>query len=82
MSFTRRLAYFIRHDFTDCPCFKELNGMTRKFSILLLEYLDKIKLAILVGDTRILCEKISWKGYWDGVFWISTMIFPCAGFFP
>ena len=34
------------------PQFKELTGLTRKFSIPLLEYFDKVKLTIRVGDTR------------------------------
>lgn len=38
----------------DAPAFKDLTGLTRKFSIPLLEYFDKIKLTIRVGDKRIL----------------------------
>jgi selenocysteine-specific elongation factor len=38
----------------DAPRFKNLTGLTRKFSIPLLEYFDRIKLTIRVGDTRIL----------------------------
>ncbi len=38
----------------DAPRFKNLTGLTRKFSIPLLEYFDKIKLTIRVGDKRIL----------------------------
>jgi selenocysteine-specific elongation factor len=38
----------------DAPRFKTLTGLTRKFSIPLLEYFDKIKLTIRVGDKRIL----------------------------
>jgi selenocysteine-specific elongation factor len=38
----------------DAPRFKEMTGLTRKFSIPLLEYFDKIKLTIRVGDKRIL----------------------------
>ncbi|WP_028582298.1 selenocysteine-specific translation elongation factor [Desulfogranum japonicum] len=34
------------------PQFKDLTGLTRKFSIPLLEYFDKIKLTIRVGDKR------------------------------
>jgi selenocysteine-specific elongation factor len=43
----------------DAPRFKELTGLTRKFSIPLLEYFDRIKLTIRVGDTRILRKKVS-----------------------
>ena len=38
----------------DAPRFKDMTGLTRKFSIPLLEYFDKIKLTIRVGDKRIL----------------------------
>jgi selenocysteine-specific elongation factor len=41
----------------DAPGFKNLTGLTRKFSIPILEYLDRIKLTIRVGDTRILRKK-------------------------
>jgi selenocysteine-specific elongation factor len=41
----------------DAPRFKGLTGLTRKFSIPLLEYFDKEKLTLRVGDTRILREK-------------------------
>jgi len=38
----------------DAPRFKDLTGLTRKFSIPLLEYFDRIKLTIRVGDKRIM----------------------------
>ncbi|MGI6657431.1 MAG: selenocysteine-specific translation elongation factor [Desulfobulbus sp.] len=38
----------------DAQRFKELTGLTRKFSIPLLEYFDKIKLTIRVEDHRVL----------------------------
>ncbi len=41
----------------DAPRFKEMTGLTRKFSIPLLEYFDRVKLTIRVGDKRILREK-------------------------
>ncbi|MDR9501748.1 MAG: selenocysteine-specific translation elongation factor [Desulfurivibrionaceae bacterium] len=41
----------------DAPRFKGLTGLTRKFSIPLLEYFDKEKITLRVGDTRILREK-------------------------
>jgi len=41
----------------DAPGFKELTGLTRKFSIPILEYLDRIKLTIRVGDARVLRKK-------------------------
>jgi selenocysteine-specific elongation factor len=53
------IAFITREGEIDAPRFKELTGLTRKFSIPLLEYFDKIKLTIRVGDTRILRKKIS-----------------------
>lgn len=41
----------------DAPRFKELTGLTRKFSIPLLEHFDKQKLTLRVGDKRILRAK-------------------------
>lgn len=41
----------------DAPRFKGLTGLTRKFSIPLLEYFDKEKITLRVGDTRILRDK-------------------------
>ena len=41
----------------DAPRFKALTGLTRKFSIPLLEYFDRVKLTIRVGDIRILRKK-------------------------
>ncbi|MCK5340775.1 MAG: selenocysteine-specific translation elongation factor [Desulfobulbaceae bacterium] len=38
----------------DAQGFKSLTGITRKFSIPLLEYFDKVKLTIRVGNTRVL----------------------------
>ena len=38
----------------DAPRFKELTGLTRKFTIPLLEYFDKIKLTVRTGDKRVL----------------------------
>jgi len=51
----RNVTDFIcRQGEIDAPRFKELTGLTRKYSIPLLEYFDKIKLTIRVGDKRIL----------------------------
>uniref|UniRef100_UPI004055BA7D selenocysteine-specific translation elongation factor n=1 Tax=Candidatus Electrothrix sp. TaxID=2170559 RepID=UPI004055BA7D len=46
--------YLSRKEEIDAPGFKDLTGLTRKFSIPLLEYFDKIKLTLRVGDKRIL----------------------------
>ena len=44
--------YLHREGEIDAPRFKELTGLTRKFSIPLLEYFDRIKLTLRIGDTR------------------------------
>lgn len=49
--------YLSREKDIDAPRFKELTGLTRKFSIPLLEYFDRIKLTIRIGDTRVLRKK-------------------------
>ncbi len=50
-----KITDFIKeHGEIDAPRFKELTGLTRKFSIPLLEYFDKIKLTIRIGDKRVL----------------------------
>lgn len=51
----KQVTDFISHEGEiDAPRFKDMTGLTRKFSIPLLEYFDKIKLTIRVGDKRIL----------------------------
>ncbi len=47
----------LREGEIDTPGFKDLTGLSRKFSIPLLEYFDRTKLTIRVGDKRILREK-------------------------
>lgn len=54
-----RLTEFIKkHGEIDAPGFKDLTGLTRKFSIPLLEYFDKIKLTIRIGDKRVLRKEV------------------------
>jgi selenocysteine-specific elongation factor len=50
-------AHLEKNGEIDMPAFKDLTGLTRKFSIPLLEYFDQVKLTIRVGDKRILREK-------------------------
>ncbi|MBE0583700.1 MAG: SelB C-terminal domain-containing protein, partial [Desulfofustis sp.] len=50
-------SYLKEHGEIDAPGFKDLSGLTRKFSIPILEYLDRIKLTIRVGDKRVLRKK-------------------------
>ncbi|MFZ5761413.1 MAG: selenocysteine-specific translation elongation factor [Thermodesulfobacteriota bacterium] len=53
-----KVAAFIKKEGEiDAPRFKDLTGLTRKFSIPLLEYFDKTKLTIRVGDKRILRDR-------------------------
>ena len=47
-------AFLRREGEIDAPRFKELTGLTRKFSIPLLEYFDKLKLTLRIGDKRVL----------------------------
>lgn len=47
------------HGDIDAPAFKELTGLTRKFSIPILEYLDREKITMRIGDKRILRKKVS-----------------------
>ncbi len=54
-----QLVAFIRKEGEiDAPRFKNLTGLTRKFFIPLLEYFDRIKVTIRVGDRRLLRERI------------------------
>lgn len=48
------VAYIRREGEIDAQRFKDLTGLTRKFSIPLLEYFDKIKLTIRIDDRRVL----------------------------
>lgn len=53
-----RLIVFLENEGEiDAPRFKNLTGLTRKFSIPLLEYFDRIKLTMRLGDKRILRKK-------------------------
>ncbi len=51
------LQYMEQHGEIDAPAFKDLTGLTRKFSIPILEYLDRIKITMRIGDKRILRKK-------------------------
>lgn len=48
------VAFMQEEGEVDAPRFKEMTGLTRKFSIPILEYFDRIKLTYRVGDKRIL----------------------------
>jgi len=50
-------AYLLKEGKANPAGFKELTGLTRKFIIPLMEYFDKTKLTIRVGDNRVLREK-------------------------
>lgn len=55
VSLQQKLINFVRKNGDiDAQGFKRLTGLTRKFSIPLLEYFDKAKVTIRVGDKRIL----------------------------
>ncbi len=51
------IGYMEKNGEIDAPAFKELIGLTRKFSIPILEYLDRIKVTMRIGDKRILRKK-------------------------
>ena len=51
-------AYIAEKGEIDAPGFKELTGLTRKFSIPILEYFDKARLTVRVGDKRILRKQV------------------------
>ena len=53
------IEFIRREGEIDAPRFKNMTGLTRKFSIPLLEYFDKIKVTIRVGDRRLLRERSS-----------------------
>ncbi len=42
------------HGDIDAQAFKEMTGLSRKFSIPVLEYLDRIKLTMRIEDRRVL----------------------------
>ena len=51
------VARLAREGEIDTPAFKDMTGLSRKFSIPLLEYFDKIKVTMRVGDKRLLRER-------------------------
>ncbi|WP_319584426.1 selenocysteine-specific translation elongation factor [uncultured Pseudodesulfovibrio sp.] len=46
------VGFFADHDEMSAPDFKELTGLSRKYLIPVLEYFDKEKLTVRVGDVR------------------------------
>ena len=50
----RVLQHLREHGSIDAQSFKELTGLTRKFAIPLLEYFDREKLTLRIGDKRVL----------------------------
>jgi selenocysteine-specific elongation factor len=50
----RMLSHLSEHGSIDAQSFKELTGLTRKFAIPLLEYFDREKLTLRIGDKRVL----------------------------
>lgn len=49
--------YIREHEEIDAPAFKDLTGLSRKFSIPILEYLDRVKITMRIGDKRILRKR-------------------------
>lgn len=50
-------AFLIEHEKATPALFRDLTGLSRKYAIPLMEYFDKTKLTIRVGDHRILRER-------------------------
>jgi len=46
------VAFFDTHEDMHTQDFREVSGLSRKFAIPLLEYFDKEKLTVRVGDNR------------------------------
>lgn len=53
------VQYLEKEGKMDAQAFKELTGLSRKFSIPILEFLDTKKITMRIGDTRVLRKKIS-----------------------
>ncbi len=49
--------YLASHEDMGAPEFKEVGGLTRKYAIPFLEYLDKEKITVRVGDRRVLRKR-------------------------
>jgi len=54
---TRLLEHLQSHGEIEAPDFKALSGTTRKYTIPLLEYFDRTRLTLRLGDRRVLREK-------------------------
>ena len=50
--------YFDKHNEMRMADFRTLLGTSRKYAILLIDYMDKIKITKLDGDKRVLLKKI------------------------
>ncbi len=48
------VTHLEKNEELDAPTFKEITGLTRKFSIPILEYLDRVKITMRIGDKRVL----------------------------
>ena len=46
-----------KHEEITAPQFKEMTGVSRKYAIPLLEYLDRVQVTVRVGDSRVLRKK-------------------------
>ncbi len=51
------VAFIEREGDIDAPRFKDMTGLTRKFSIPILEYFDRIKLTYRIDDKRVLRKR-------------------------
>jgi selenocysteine-specific elongation factor len=51
------IAFLKKHGEITTPQFKEMTGVSRKYTIPLIEYLDRAQVTVRVGDSRVLRKK-------------------------
>lgn len=51
------IAFFREHSEITTPQFKDLTGVSRKYTIPLIEYFDRSRITVRVGDSRVLREQ-------------------------
>ncbi len=51
------VAFLRKHGEITTPQFKEMTGVSRKYAIPLIEYIDRLQLTVRIGDVRVLRKK-------------------------
>jgi len=54
---SRLTAFLKEHGEITTPQFKEMTGVSRKYAIPLIEYIDRLQLTVRIGDMRVLRKK-------------------------